>query len=672
MSSFSRSLGAAWLFGSLLSSNVMVAQHSLAGARTQPVLGYRTVTVLRVDGLVFKDLNRNGKLDAFEDWRLSPQARTEDLLTQMTLEEKAGLMVHGTLPTAGALGAIGAGNSGGYDLAKTKRLVRELHVNSFVTRLAGTAESLAEQNNTVQSLAEETRLGIPVTISTDPRHHFQEVLGAGTAAVMFSQWPEPLGFAAIDDPALTRRFGDIARQEYTAVGIREALSPQADLVTEPRWARANGTFGEDAQLAKRMVKAYVEGFQGGDTGLKSNSVLAVVKHWVGYGAEKDGWDGHNFYGRFASISGKNLEQHIIPFTGAFEAHVGGVMPTYAILEGATVNGKPLEQVGAGFSKQLLQDLLRDKYKFSGVVVSDWGITSDCNDNCHNGVAAGARATPGDTGTPWGVEGLSREDRFAKSIGAGVDQIGGTEDSTYIVSAVHAGKLTEARVNEASGRVLLQKFQMGLFEQPYADVEKAASIVGRPEFVSEGEMAQARAVVLLENKSVKGGNALLPVAAGKKVFLVNVKAAAATAAGYTVVQDAAQADFAIVRAPAPYQGEHPGYFFGGRQHEGRLNFIETDKAYAELLRIGATVPTVFVTTLERPLILTNVQSHAAALLGDFGIGDKPLLDLISGKVKPDGKLPFELPSSIEAVQNQKSDVPHDSVNPLYHFGFGLKY
>jgi beta-glucosidase len=115
----------------------------------------------------------------------------------------------------------------------------------------------------------------------------------------------------------------------------------------------------------------------------------------------------------------------------------------------------------------------------------------------------------------------------------------------------------------------------------------------------------------------------------------------------------------------------GYFFGSRQHEGRLNFVESDKAYAELLRVSAVVPTVFTTTLERPLILTNVKPHASALLGDFGIGDGPLLEVITGKVKAEGKLPFELPSSMEAVQKQRSDVPHDSVDPLYRFGYGLK-
>jgi len=666
MSVFSRVSGAAALLASFLG---VVGGQQAGKTGSQPTLGHRTAAVLRVDGLEFKDLNRNGKLDPYEDWRLSAEARTANLVQQMTLEEMAGLMVHGTLPTGGALGSIGGGSS--YDMEKTRHLIAELRVNSLITRLSGTAEFIAEQNNAVQELAEGTRLGIPVTISTDPRHHFQQVLGASAASKSFSQWPEPLGFAAIDDVILTRRFGDIARQEYGAVGIREALSPQADLATEPRWGRANGTFGEDPQLARRMVKAYVEGFQGGDRGLNPGSVMTVVKHWVGYGAEKDGWDGHNYYGRFAAISGDNLKNHIIPFTGAFEANVAGVMPTYAILEGATVHGKSLEQVGAGFSKQLLQDLLREQYKFSGVVVSDWGITSDCNENCRNGVPAGTKPGPKDIAMPWGVESLTREERFTKAINAGVDQIGGTEESNFIVDAVHHGKLSEDRVREAAKRVL-RKFELGLFEQPYADTALAKEKVGRAEFVREGEVAQARAVVLLENKASKSGHPLLPLkAAGTKVFLVNVKPEIARAAGFTVVDDVAQADVAIVRAAAPYESSHMNYFFGSRQHEGRLNFVGSDKAYAELLRVSAVVPTVFTTTLERPLILTNVKPHASALLGDFGIGDGPLLEVITGKVKAEGKLPFELPSSMEAVQKQRGDVAHDSVDPLYRFGYGLK-
>ena len=642
------------------------------GAPKQANLGHRSAPLLIVDGLTFKDLNKNGKLDPYEDWRLPANVRAADLVQRMSLEELAGLMVHGTLPSSGPLAPLGVGKE--YDRVKVRQFIDEDHVSTFITRLNGSAGSFAKQNNEVQAIAESSRWGIPVTISSDPRHHFEEVLGAAMQDGAFSVWPEALGFAALNDPKLTRRFGDVVRQEYEAVGIRESLAPQADLATEPRWARANGTFGEDADIVKRMVAAYVTGIQDGADGLNSSSVIAVVKHWAGYGAAKDGWDSHNYYGRFADFSGHNFPQHLIPFNGAFAAHVGSVMPTYSVLQGVAIDGKPLEQVGAGFNPQLLSDLLRAQYGFRGVIVSDWAITNDCSEACRNGTAAGVKPTPAEIGMPWGVEEMTKAQRFAKAINAGVDQIGGTEQSNVIAEDVHNGLISEVRVREAAGRILLQKFELGLFEQPYVDETKAAEIAGNKVFVGEGEAAQARAVVLLENKSIATtGQALLPIAAkNKKIYLYGVTARSAEAAGFTVVTDPANADLAIIRAAAPYESEHPNFFFGSRQHEGRLMFTEKDAAYVELLRVSPIVPAVFLTRLERPLILTNIRPHATALLGDFGISDEPLLALITGKMSPSGHLPFELPSSVEAVTQQKSDLPHDSQSPLYPFGFGLHY
>jgi beta-glucosidase len=651
---------------------VVCSTAPVGSAPKQAILGHRSAPLLTVDGLTFKDLNKNGKLDPYEDWRLPAEVRTADLLGRMSLEELAGLMVHGTLSGVGPMASIGTGAK--YDLAKARQFITEDHVNTFITRMNGSAEIFAKQNNEVQAIAESSRWGIPVTISSDPRHHFEQVLGATMQDRAFSMWPEPLGFAAVNDPELTRRFGDVVRQEYEAVGIRESLAPQADLATEPRWARANGTFGEDAETAKRMVEAYVAGIQNGADGLNSGSVVAVVKHWAGYGAAKDGWDGHNYYGRYAEFSGHNFEQHLIPFTGAFVAHVGAAMPTYSILRNVTIDGKPLEQVGAGFNRQLLSDLLRGQYGFRGVIVGDWAITNDCAEACRNGTSAGIKPTPQDIGMPWGVEELSKPQRFAKAINAGVEQIGGTEQSNVIVEDVRNGSISEARVREAAGRILVQKFELGLFEQPYVDETRAAVIAGSKDFVFEGQAAQARAVVLLENKRVAStGQPLLPVAPkNKKVYLYGVAAKAAEALGFVVVTDPAQADLAIIRAPAPYESEHPNFFFGSRQHEGRLTFTEKDVAYSELLRASPMVPTIFLTTLERPLILANVRTHATALFGDFGIADGPLLALITGKLSPGGHLPFELPSSLEAVRQQKSDLPHDSESPLFPFGFGLHY
>lgn len=640
----------------------------LSGGRAavrQPDLGRRNAQLLNVDGLQFKDLARTGMLEPYEDWRLPADVRADDLVRKLTLEEAAGLMVHGTLPSAdGPLRTLGNGSS--YDLARVRELIQQRHLSSFITRLNTKADLFARENNAVQEIAEASHWGIPVTISSDPRHHFEQVLGASSHDHTFSTWPEPLGFAAINDPELTERFANVVRQEYLAVGIRETLAPQADLASQPRWPRINGTFGAAPEIARRMVKAYIAGAQNGDTGLNSASVAAVVKHWVGYGASKDGWDAHNYYGRFASFPENTFSQHLIPFEGAFDANVAAVMPTYAILEGVEVDGKPLEQVGAGFNQQLLNGLLRHKYGFHGVVLSDWAITNDCSMRCRNGADPGTEPNPADIGMPWGVENLSKEQRFAKAILAGVDQIGGSDESQIIVEDVRKGLIPEERVREAARRILLQKFQLGLFEQPYVDEAQAKSIVGNADFVREGRNAQAEAVVVLQNKAI-GGKPLLPLRPGIKVYLHGVAPESAESIGFHVVKDARLANVAIIHAPAPYESEHRNYFFGSRQHEGRLGFEPRDEAYAELLRVSNATPTVFITTLERPIILTNVLPHAAAVLGDFGITDDVLLSVLTGKAQPHGRLPFALPSSEEATHDKRA-----LQEPLFPLGFAKQF
>ena len=629
-----------------------------ASAPQQPKLGARSAPVITVGGLKFKDLNRNGKLDPYEDWRLTPQARARDLVARMTLEEKAGMMVHGTAPVGGD--AIGQGRRYNQEAATT--LIRK-GVSSFITRLNGDVAGIANENNSLQAIAEAGRLGIPLTISTDPRNQFTATVGLSVAGGGFSLWPDPIGLAAVGDPAVTKRFGEVSREEYRAVGIQEGLSPQADLSTEPRWPRINGTFGEDANVARSMVQAYVQGLQGGDKGPAPGGVIAVVKHWVGYGAAKDGFDSHNAYGRWADLGGRSLDDAIVPFKGAFDAGVGGIMPTYSIPRDGVLDGRPLEQVAAGFNKQLLTDLLRRKMGFTGVVVSDWSITNDCTAVCQGGWAA---RQPPEIGMPWGVETLSRTDRFAKAINAGVDQLGGTEESELIVAAAKAGKIAPARMNQAVTRILVQKFEIGLFEDPYVDPAAVTKVFGRPAVLAEALAAQQRSLVLLQNK---GG--VLPLKPGAKVYLSGVSPAAAAAHGLTVVDTVDQADVALIRAKTPFQQLHPNYFFGSRQHEGDLDFKEGSAPYEAIKTAAAKVPTVVSIYLDRPAILTNIRDKAAGVIGEFGTGDEALLDLVTGKVQPKGRLPFELPSSMDEVRAQKSDRPHDTAHPLYPIFFGLK-
>jgi beta-glucosidase len=650
----------------LLLSLLLLGAFAQRPAARQPLLGERGARILEVNGLKFKDLNKNGKLDLYEDWRQTPQARARDLVKQMTLEEKAGAMMHGTLRAGGQMGAIGAGIS--YDTDSNRKAIHEGRVNGFITRLQAPPRQMAEENNKMQALAEVSRLGIPLAISTDPRHHFQYSLGTSSAGNGFSQWPETLGFGAIGDAKLMQRFGEIARQEYRAVGIAMALSPQADLATEPRWSRSNGTFGEDATLARRMVQAYITGFQNGAAGLNKDSVITVVKHWVGYGAQPEGFDGHSAYGKYNVFPKNKFAYHIIPFTGAFAANAAGVMPTYPIPRDVVLNGKPLEQVGAGYSKQLLTEELRGRYKFAGVILSDWGISSDCTKPCAEGLPPGERPSPAHIGMPWGVENLSRAERFIKGVTAGLDQFGGTEDSHFLVEAVKAGKLTEARLEESAYRIMLQKFQLGLFENPYADPAQAEAIAGSAAFMKEALAAQSRALVLLENR-----NRTLPLSGKiKKLYLYKINSQVAREYGFTVVEKLEDADLALLRVAAPFETLHPNYFFGQRQHEGDLSFREGNPDYEAIKAASARVPTVVTVYLDRPAILTNVKDKAAALLGNFGVSDPALFDVLTGKAAPQGRLPFELPSSMEEVEAQAEDAPYDTKSPLYKFGFGLSF
>lgn len=612
------------------------------------------------DKPAFRDLNHNGRLDAYENARLPAERRVEDLLRRMTLEEKVGLMLHGTLP--GETPGIGLGQS--YDKAATARLIGR-GVNSFITRLSPDPRRFAEENNAVQKIAEGSRLGIPVTISTDPRNHFNVTVGASSVSGGFSQWPETLGLAAIGDEKLVERFGMLVAREYRAVGIQMALSPQADLYTEPRWARGTATFGADPATVSRLAGAYVRGFQGSASGLTKGGVATVVKHWVGYGAEPEGFDGHNYYGQKARLDDASFAEHVAAFDGALAAKSAGVMPTYVIPDGVSLDGKPLPAVGGGFNKPLIDGLLRKGKGFTGLVVSDWAITNDCPEACRAPTAEKPQGFA--IAMPWGVENLSQEDRYALGANAGIDQFGGVDDPAPLLAAVRHGKLPIARVNDAARRVLRVKFALGLFENPYVDPAAATQVVGLKSTQAEADEAQRAAQVLLENK---GG--LLPLAAGKKVWLSGVSAEAARAAGLVVVDQPELADAALVRVATPHEVLHPHHFFGSRQHEGRLDFRADDEATKTIVVAAAKVPTIVAVDLDRPAVLTMLRPHASALLGLFGASDAVLLDLVTGKAKPKGHLPFELPSSAKAVEEQHPARPDDSADPLYRRGAGLTY
>ena len=595
----------------------------------------------------YRDLNKNGKMDVYEDVHAPIEARVNDLLSQMTLEEKAGMMfINGArVNDDGSIEDKPA--SGMFAFAPNAlNLIKEHKMNHFNLWAVPSPEALAKWYNAMQRYAQDsTRLGIPITIASDPRNHFSSNVFAMTAKT-FAQWCEPLGFAAIGDEKLTKEFANDCRQEYLAVGIREALHPQVDLATEPRWPRISGTFGEDAKLVSKMATAYILGFQGEK--LNSNSVACMTKHFPGGGPQKDGLDPHFPFQKGEVYPGNNFSYHLLPFEAAFKAHTAAIMPYYGVpmLPG-------YEHVGFSYNKKIITGLLRKKFHYDGVVCTDWGLVTDNN---MGGTVWPARA--------WGVENLTREQRVGKIINAGADQFGGENCPELVVQLVKEKKISVARIDSSVRRLLKLKFELGLFDNPFIDETKASEIVGNPGFVKAGEESQRRAMTLLKNE-----NKVLPLKEGLKIYVKNVDPKVAAQYG-TVVDKPEDADIAILRLKTPFYPVNSPIMMARMFHHGDLDFKGKEKD--SILDLLNKVPTIVDIYLDRPAVIPAISAKAKGLLADFGASDAAVLDVIFGKYKPGGHLPIELPSSMEAVRNQKEDVPYDSKNPLYKFGFGLSY
>ena len=605
--------------------------------------------VLSIDGHDFRDLNKNGKLDAYEDYRVNIEDRITNLVGQMSLEEKAGAMFI----------TMAAMNSNG-DLSETKSILNPIsymvegnsamvlgkNMNHLNTLQSTTPEAMVVWHNNIQKLAERTRLGIPITVATDPRHGVPNAPGASIYSPFFSSWPSTLGLAATRDSALVRAFGDIARQEYKALGFRLTLSPMADLATEPRWGRINGTFGEDAELAATMTKAYILGFQG-DT-INENSVECMVKHFSGGGPQEDGRDAHFPPGR-QRYKGGNFNYHLIPFVkGAFAAGAAQVMPYYGIPVGQTT-----EDVGFGYNKDIITGLLRNKYKFDGIVCTDWGLVSDAKIFGYTLKPASAH----------GVERLTAKERIEKIINAGSDMFGGEALPSLVIELVKEGKISENRIDSSMRRILKEKFRLGLFDHPYLD-PAGVKVINNAGFAAKGIEAQQKSLVLLKNDAN-----ILPLKAGTKIFLEGFNKEE-TKGLVNLVNDAASADVIVLKIGTPDNAGSEKYILQRLFNHGSLAF--SDKEEARLLKIIQSKPTITVINLQRPAVIPGINKYTKALIADFSSQDNVILDLIMGKFKPTGKLPFELPSSMEEVLKQKEDMPYDTQNPLYKFGAGIGY
>ena len=719
-----------------------------------PTLGYSStsgVKILMVDGLSFKDLNKNGKLDKYEDWRLPVDERAKDLASKLSVEQIAGLMLysaHQAIPAMSG-GPFGAGtyngkkfNEGGVDPSWVSDQQKDFLIKDNLRHVLVTSvqspEVAAKWNNNVQALVEGVGFGIPANNSSDPRHStnsgVEYTAGAGGK---ISQWPDQLGLAATFDPNVVQQFGSIAAKEYRALGISTALSPQIDLGSEPRWVRINGTFGEDPQLAADMARAYCDGFQTSTgsseiaDGWGYNSVNAMMKHWPGGGPEEGGRDAHFAYGKFAVYPGNNFDEHLVSFVdGALKLSgktkmAAAVMPYYTISYDRDTHGN----AGNSYSKYLITDLLRDKYGFDGVVCTDWGVTAD------EGKTPDIFA-----GKSWGMETKTVAERHYKILMAGVDQFGGNNDAGPVIEAYNMGvkengeAFMRARFEQSAVRLLRNIFRVGLFENPYLDVEKSKQTVGNPEFMTAGYNAQLKSIVMLKNH-----NNVLPLQKGKIVYLPkkftpsikgffgppskekweDAVSADLIKKYFNVTDDPAKADYAIVFVSSPSGGagydaddlknggngyvpitlqygaymatdarEHsiaagdpvePGVtnrsYKGKRISAANLNDLKTIEGTKKAMN---GKPVIVAITLSKPAILAEFEKDANAIVASFGVQNQAILDILTGVAEPSGLLPFQMPANMQTVELQDEDIPHDMLcytdadGNIYDFGFGLNW
>ncbi len=744
----------------LFSTSQIVAQSQQYIAVKQPksgaALGYSPasgVKLLTVDGYYFKDLNRNGSLDRYEDWRLPVDERARDLASKMSVEQIAGLMLyssHQSIPARER--GFGSGTYDGKPLSESdahpsqlsdqqKNFLTNDHLRHVLITTVESPEVAAMWNNNAQAHVEGQGFGIPINTSSDPRHtavaKAEYNLGSGG---MISMWPQALGLAATFDPALVQKFGEIASKEYRALGITTALSPQTDLGTEPRWNRIDGTFGEDPILSADLGRAYIDGFQtsSGKDEIKNGwgftSVNAMVKHWPGGGPEEGGRDGHFAYGKFAVYPGSGFKHHLIPFTeGAFKlkgktSMASAVMPYYTI--SFNIDSLYGENVGNSYSKYIINDLLRKKYNYEGVVCTDWGITG--NEGQY----------PDEfRGKPWGAEKLTIAQRHYKILMAGVDQFGGNNVAAPILEAYqigvkeHGEAFMRKRIEESGVRLLRNLFRVGLFENPYLDPEASRATVGKPEFMKAGFEAQLKSVVLVKNR----GN-VLPLKTKKTVYIpkrtfpsmrdwfgnvtperiedpVNPDLANRY---FNVTDDPGRADFAIVFVSSPETGT--GYDREDRIKGGNgyipvslqygpyvastartksiaagdpvIDSTITDRSYRNKSVTAANVkdlelildtqkrmngkPVVVVIDVTKPMVFHEFENKVDGILLSFGVQHQAIFDILSGKAEPSGLLPVQMPANMETVESQFEDIPRDmqphkdSGGNVYDFGFGLNW
>jgi len=650
--------------------------------KKQPFLGHRSAKLINVGKLQFKDLNRNGKLDAYEDWRLSNDARAKNLLSQMSVEQKVGFMLISTtrLKNDRSFDTQRSTDSISSDFneedqvqsmnmftrkplplpmmmaAGTTKGVTQFHLRHFILRANASTAITAAWANKLQALCEADGLGIPAIIASNPRNHITKdaSIGLSVGTTSFSTWPGELGLSATRDLKLIHEFADIARQEWAAVGLRKGYMYMADLATEPRWQRVEGTFGENAEWVAKMMHEIVTGFQG--TKLSSSSVALTTKHFPGGGAGVGGQDPHFSWGKYEHFPGKMFQNNLIPFKAAIKAGTSAIMPYYSIPQGTQY-----EEIAYAYNKPVITGLLRDSLGFKGIINSDTGPIEMM---------------------PWGAENLSIKERYKKTLEAGVNLYSGSADPTPLLETVKSGMVDIKLVDNSVYRLLMEKFELGLFENPYVDEKKAAAFVGNPALQAKADLAMRKSIVLLRNE-----NKALPIKQKTKVYFETYFQKRGAPSANNVFQPLKNNhDIEFVKTPEEADMILLWITPGSKslfESNGSPIYLSLSKNAVDINYINALAakkPTILAVNYTNPWVIDEIyneqtKKHFAGVLATFGTTTDALLDIITGKFKPSGKMPFTTPISEDQAQQQLSDVPgylKGKQYGLFWYDEGLQY
>lgn len=669
----------------------------------QPELVVRKKQLIEQEGLTFKDLNNNGKLDPYEDWRLTPRERAENLVSLMNMDEKIGMMLINSRKMGlaqedksktshdGVLdeGIIEKGETifATSKVYGTTHTIENRNLRHFILRDNFSPADMAEWINAMNEVAEGTRLGIPVLVTSNSRNENGEaVFGMNDAIGIFSTWPGTLGLAAAakgdikngGDASLISQFASIARKEWDVTGLRKGYMYMADVVTDPRWQRTYGTFGEDPEFIADAIGRIIKEFQGETLG--KHSIAMTIKHFPGGGARENGFDPHYEEGKWNlyPTPGSLEKYHLPPFRAAAKHGASSIMPYYSIpsikksvvqqFEGEDI---PFEEVGFAFNHYFLNHILRGELGFKGYINSDSGIINNMS---------------------WGMEKHSEAERFAKAINAGTDIIADTNDIENLKLAVSKGWISEKRINEANVRLLTEMFALGLFDdRTYNEPQKATEVVSTKEHWEAAYEAHKKSVTVLKNS-----NQTLPLTKdkleGRSVYIEVFHKEAERAAAYTekardeakelglftLTNNYEEADVAVLFLH-PKSGSYFNATLGLLELEicedkvvsgldGTLYQETTLSGMKHLKEVTDSIHSrggkvVMSVNIILPWILGNIEPMADALIAGYDTFFNAQLEVIAGNHKPTGVLPLTLPANEEVIavyQNGESvsrnDVP----------------